>query len=58
MLQDNTFAAACYDQNSIEELELALSGSADQTDMQTWGLTEKQWREQIAMALEALRADN
>lgn len=56
-IQENTFAEACYNQNSIEELEAALQGKADATDMKGWGLTEEQWREQIRIALQELKAD-
>ncbi len=55
--QDNTFAAACYDQNSIAELEEALRDGPDQTDMETWNLSETEWKEQIEEALAAKRAD-
>ena len=33
MIRDNTFAAACYDGNTIADLENALVGDADKTDM-------------------------
>ena len=56
-LADNTFAAACYDQNTIADLEAALAGEADVIDMQTWNLTESEWRSEITKAIAALRAD-
>lgn len=56
-IRSNTFAEACYNTNSIAELEAALAGPADQTDCDTWGLTKAEWREQIKIALEAKRAD-
>ncbi len=56
-LTDNTFAAACYDQNSVADLEAMLAGPADAIDMATWSLTEAEWREQIAEALAAKRED-
>ena len=56
-IQLNTFAAACYDQNSIVDLEMALAIGPDATDMETWGLTEDEWREQVQEALNAKRAD-
>ena len=55
MIRDNTFAAACFEQNSIEELETALRGDADATDCKTWGITPQEWRAQIAEALAAKR---
>jgi hypothetical protein len=56
-IRPNTFAAACYDQNSISELVAALAGEPDQTDMKTWRLTALEWRAQIEMALAAKRED-
>lgn len=56
-IQENTFAEACYDQNSIEELEAALNQEPDETDMETWGLTADEWREQIEIALAEKKAD-
>jgi hypothetical protein len=52
-IESNTFAEACFNQNSIEELEQALKDGPDATDMQTWGLTADEWREQIELALKA-----
>ena len=53
----SNFAEACYDQNSITELQQALSGDADQSDMVEWGLTVDEWFEQIKEALDELVAD-
>ena len=55
---NNTFAADCYDMNSIEELETALANGPDLTDMEAmieWNLTADQWMAQIELALIALR---
>ena len=57
IIAENTFAAACYDQNTIADLEVALAGAADELDMREWGLTEAEWREQIELAIAALRED-
>jgi hypothetical protein len=57
-IQDNTFAAACYDQNSVEELVQALAYGPDETDCKTWGITPSDWVEQINQALEAKRLGN
>lgn len=55
-IEDNTFAHACYDQNSIAELEAALAReAADKMDCETWGITPTEWREQIKLALAAKR---
>lgn len=54
-IADNTFARACFEQNTIAELETALSGEADQYDCAEWNLTSDEWRAQIEAALSALR---
>ena len=53
----SNFAEACYDQNSVAELQEALKGEPDQSDMAEWGLTASEWREQIKEALDELIAD-
>lgn len=53
-IKQNTFAAACYDQNSIEDLIDALASmSADKADCKAWGITPTEWRSEIAAALQA-----
>ena len=52
-----SFAEACYDQNSISELQQALRGSPDKGDMKKWGLTESEWKKQIKIALDNKIAD-
>jgi hypothetical protein len=56
-IESNTFAQACYDMNSIEELEDALKGDADETDMKTWCICSEEWRDQVELAL-AEKRDN
>ena len=56
-IESGTFAEACYDSNSIADLEEALAASPDVADMEAWGLTAAEWREQIELALAAKRAD-
>jgi hypothetical protein len=56
-IEGNTFAAACYDMNSIAELEESLQGDADRTDCENWSITPGEWRSQIELALAAKRAD-
>ena len=59
-IQSNSFAAACYDMNSIDELTSALDayapGEADKTDCATWSITPTEWREQIEAALAVAEA--
>ncbi len=57
-IESNTFAEACYNMNNIAELEQALTEGPDTADMQTWGLTESQWVEQVETALSALREES
>lgn len=46
------FAMACYDMNSIEELEAChASGDADDTDCAEWGITADEWSQAIEAAL-------
>lgn len=46
-----SFAAACYDTNTIDELKSALQSPADETDCQQWGLTEDEWKNAVKLAL-------
>ncbi len=57
IIDENTFAAACYEQNTIAELEEALTADPDPVDMETWGLTEDEYYAQIKLALAAKRGD-
>lgn len=57
-IEDNTFAAACYNDNSISDLLDCISGPADYNDMIIWKITAKQWRDQIWRALAALVNEN
>jgi len=52
------FRSACYNDNTIEELETALAGTADQADMASWGIDENEWRDQIQSALAELKMAN
>ena len=54
-IEANTFAEACYDMNTVEELETALADGPDETDMEVWCLTADEWREQIKLALAVKR---
>lgn len=50
------FAEACYDGNTIEQLE-DTTFSPDEFDMKDWGLTAEQWHEAVNAALADLKAD-
>ena len=56
-IADNTFAAACYDMNTIADLRAMLAGEPDETDMQTWGITADQWRDEIKLAIAVMEED-
>ena len=56
LIPDNTFAAACYNRNTENDLKLSASAmltTADEVDRRQWGLSEREWAEQIGMAYEA-----
>jgi len=55
--RDNNFAVACYDDNTIAELQ--ATGEPDEIDMANWDITDPvEWREAIAAALIDLLADD
>lgn len=56
-IEENTFAAACYGQNTIADLEQALKDGPDAEDMRSWNLTADEWRKQIELALKAKKED-
>jgi len=47
--ENNNFAIACYDQNSLEELENCTE--PDEMDMKTWEIDQEEWRDAIKAAL-------
>lgn len=51
-VKDNSFAQACYDQNTVFELiEGLYARKADETDCKTWGITPTEYRKKILIAL-------
>ena len=53
-LGDNTFAEACFDDNSMDELIKALvEPEADEYDCKTLSITPTEWRDQIELGLRA-----
>lgn len=56
-IAENTFAAACFNQNSVQELKAALSNGPDASDMREWGLTADEWTAQVHLALNAKTED-
>lgn len=57
LIEPGSFAEACYNQNSVRELEEALTSAPDTVELEIWGLTADEWREQIELALAAKRAE-
>jgi hypothetical protein len=55
-LTDNSFAAACYDNQTIKELNAAFNRDADPEECEAWGLSPSEWKENVEMALIALQA--
>lgn len=53
--QCKAFAEACYNQNSIEELESLYS--VDETDCEEWEISVDEWCVAIAAALHDKKAD-
>ena len=53
------FAEACYDQNSVHELQEIFNtvSKADPTDLKTWDITAEEWHQAIRVALDARRSD-
>jgi hypothetical protein len=50
------FAAACYEENSMEELSLPHTPSdADEADMREWKITAQEWSNAIEAALQDLQ---
>lgn len=48
----NNFAVACFDMNSIDELQAPHAPiDADETDCQNWGITPEEWSDAVEAAL-------
>ena len=62
---NNNFATACYDSNSIAELETIVVNAetqdldevVDWIDCSEWGITSKQWIDGIRAALKDKKTD-
>ena len=55
-IPDNTFAAVFYNKNTEDDLKLSATivlTAADEADRRQWGLSEREWAEQVGMAYEA-----
>ncbi len=56
-IADNTFAAACYDMNTIAELSDYATREFDEQEAAQWGLSESEWRDEMKLALDVLTAE-
>ena len=56
-LQENSFASACYDLNTITELHRALENGPDVHDCVAWNITTDEWICAVNDALEAKLSD-
>lgn len=48
----SNFAVACFDGNTMEELENASHFCADEGDMKGWDISREEWHDAIKTALE------
>ncbi len=55
--QTRAFAEACYDNNTVEEMQEVVN-DPDPFDMEAWDVDEAQWKEAIAAALADRQADS
>ena len=55
-LMDSSFAAYCYDKKTFVWLKSAFQRDADLDDCDKWRLSRTEWKEQVEMALIAIRA--
>lgn len=53
-IKAGSFAAACYEQNTLAELNAIVGKQADREDMQSWRISSAEWTEQVELAIEAL----
>ncbi len=54
-IESNSFAAACYDNNTIEQLQDMVAEAASvAADCHDWDITPEQRVEQIKLAIDAL----
>lgn len=54
-IQANSFAAACYNHNTAVDLRAMLVNADSADDCDAWNITAAEWREQIELAIEALK---
>lgn len=55
-LMDSSFAAHCFDRQTIRWLKSAFHRDADPDDCDTWNISRVEWKENIEMAYVAKAA--
>ena len=55
-LADDSFAAWCYDNLTLQEAQSAFERDADTHDCGRWELSALEWKAQVEMAIIALKA--
>jgi len=53
-LDQDSFAAYCYEVNAVDELLAMLDGKPDPDDLAWFGLTDEEWRKELLFGLAAL----
>ncbi|MGD9017218.1 MAG: hypothetical protein PVH30_07525 [Desulfobacterales bacterium] len=56
LLADDSFASWCYDHLSLRELKSAFHRDPDPQQCDQWQLNQREWRQQVEMALIARSA--
>lgn len=56
-LHPNSFGEACFEQNTIQDLEETLRGQPDPTDIREWDISAAEYYAQAYLALCHLRAE-
>ncbi|WP_300669055.1 hypothetical protein [Desulfoluna sp.] len=54
-LEDSSYSSWLYDHSDVRRLKSAMQGDPEPGDLQRWDLSPGLWREQVAMALGALK---
>ena len=47
---NNNFAVACYNDNSMAELEAAMESGPDEIDMKNWDISGEEWTDAVTAA--------
>ena len=53
-LNEDSLALACFEDNTIAQLQAALAKPANPVNLRFWNLTEAQWRAELELAIETI----